>query len=135
MILITVLLCRSMGGHDFLSKFYDRFYNRMGPYVIGLMLGYFMYNNQDINRLNGRKLHLYIVVCGWISSTITGLVLVYGVVNYYQVDLSCVTGTKQCFSTAGAVLYAAFARASWGSVVAWIIFACHTGYAGEYVLI
>ena len=90
-----------------------------------------MHKNRNINRKNGEKLPLYIVVAGWIISTATAVVLVYGVGSYYQVDLSCVFQNKQCFPTAGAVLYAAFARPAWGVVIGWVIFACHTGYGGK----
>ena len=113
-------------------EFYYRFYNRSGPYVVGLLLGFFMFKHSDINRINGNKIPWYIIVSGWIVSTITALLLVYGLGNYYQVDLSCVFEEKQCFPTAGAVLYAAFARAVWGGVIGWIIFACHTGYGGNF---
>ena len=114
-------------------EFYYRFYNRSGPYVVGLLLGYFIYKNSDINRKKGRKIPIYILICGWLISTITALALVYGLGNYYQVDLSCIfEKDKQCFPTAGAVLYAAFARTAWSVVVGWVIFVCHTGYGGEY---
>ena len=113
-------------------EFYYRFYNRTGPYAVGLLFGYFMYKNKNINRINGRKLPWLITSCGWVVSTITGLVLVYGMGDYYSVNLGCLAKDAQCFSTAGAVLYAAFARAAWGAVIAWIIFACHTGYAGKF---
>jgi hypothetical protein len=89
-----------------------------------------MYKNQHINRENGKKLHVYIVTCGWLMSTGIALVLVRGVTNYHRVDLSCLIPNHQCFSTVEAVLYAAFARTAWGAVIGWIIFACHTGYGG-----
>jgi hypothetical protein len=116
-------------------EFYYRFYNRAGPYVVGLLLGFFMYKHSNINRTNGIKIPWYIVVCGWIISSVSAMLLVYGVGNYYQVDLSCVFQDKQCFPTAGAVLYAAFARPVWAVVVGWIIFACHAGYGGKYNLV
>ena len=113
-------------------EFYYRFYNRSGPYVVGLLLGYFIYKNSDINRKKGRKIPIFILLCGWLISTITALALVYGLGNYYQVDLSCIfEKDKQCFPTAGAVLYAAFARSAWSVVVGWVIFVCHTGYGGK----
>ena len=123
-----------LGEHSWMFEFYYRFYNRAGPYVVGLLLGFYMQKNLDINRTKGKKLPLYIVICGWIVSTATALALVYGVHNYYEVDLSCVLeADKQCFPTAGAVIYAAFARSAWGVVVGWVIFACHTGYGGVYL--
>ena len=112
-------------------EFYYRFYNRAGPYVVGLLLGFFMQKNQDINRTKGRKLPSYIVTSGWVISTATALALVYGVHNYYIVDMSCIFESEQCFPTAAAVIYAAFARSAWGVVVGWVIFACHSGYGGE----
>ena len=108
----------------------------MGPYVVGLLLGFYMQKNQNINRTKGRKLPIYVVIGGWIVSTATALALVYGVHNYYGVDLSCIfEPDKQCFPKASAIIYAAFARSAWGVVVGWVIFACHTGYGGEYMRI
>ena len=91
-----------------------------------------MYKYKNINRINGRKLPWLIVSCGWVVSTITALVLVYGIGDYFVVDMDCRTPGTQCFSTAGAILYATFARAAWGVVIGWIIFACHTGYGGKF---
>ena len=128
---MLLICCRSeLGEHSWMFEFYYRFYNRAGPYVVGLLLGFFMSKNQNINRKKGRKLPLYVVICGWTLSTATALSLVFGVHNYYAVNLSCVFENKQCFPTAAAIIYAAFARAAWGAAVGWVIFACHTGYGG-----
>merc|ERR1712038_1082722 len=78
---------------------------RFNEYFVGLLLGFFMQKNQDINRTKGRKLPSYIVASGWIISTATALALVYGVHNYYIVDMSCIFENKQCFPTAAAVIY------------------------------
>lgn len=117
--IIIFHLCRSHNGHNWMSEFYTQSYSRTGPYAVGLLFGYYMYKYKDISRINGRKLPWFIVSCGWFISTTTALVLVFGLAVFY-------------ISATGAILYAAFARAVWGAVIGWIIFACHTGYGGKF---
>ena len=111
-------------------EFYYRFYNRSSPYIVGLLFGYFMHKNPNIGREKGQKLSWLVVAIGWITSTAIALVLIYGVGNYFRIDLGC--PNKDCYSQVGAVLYSSFARAVWGIVIAWIIFACRTGYGGRF---
>ncbi|VDM46285.1 unnamed protein product [Toxocara canis] len=96
------------------SQMYIKPHYRIGPYIIGLILGYHLaeLRNSAIDR--SRKL----IAMGWTLSTFAGLLSVYGLYPilrgwnwpvYY-------------------IIYGAFHRTLFALAIAWIIFACHCGY-------
>ena len=57
------------------------------------------------------------------------LALVYGLEEDWKIDFKCL-GNATCYGKAETVIYAMFARLAWAMCVAWVIFACESGYAG-----
>jgi hypothetical protein len=60
---------------------------------------------------------------GWAVATTFAMLYLYGV-------YSSNTGTKHLNEDVSALYYATF-RTAWGLAIAWVIFACATGYGGK----
>jgi hypothetical protein len=61
---------------------------------------------------------------GWLIATAMAVSVLYGL---YTPD-----GTPPDLSNSVSALYNATSRTAWGISVAWVIFACATGYGGQY---
>ncbi|GFR98725.1 nose resistant to fluoxetine protein 6-like [Elysia marginata] len=92
-------------------------YCRMGSYLVGVMTGFVMHRVKD----QTVRMHRAVVVAGWAASIVVGVLIVYGLKDYY-------TGPGMTIQLAA--FYTAFARIAWGLAVAWVIFTCHHGYGG-----
>ena len=102
------------------DEFYDIYispYCRMGPYVVGVLLGHVL------SRMNRKpvKIRKSLVILGWAAALVTGLAVVYGLLPYYR-------GTDM--DPHAAALYNGFSRTAWAVSVAWVIFSCVTGHGG-----
>ncbi|XP_060083819.1 nose resistant to fluoxetine protein 6-like [Ylistrum balloti] len=97
---------------------YNRPYTRIAPYMVGILLGYLLYSNDCRARLNRVK-----VFIGWSLAIVLGMLPVYGLYHYYH----DVTNES---SLAVSALYISCSRLSWALAIAWIIYACATGYGG-----
>lgn len=64
------------------------------------------------------------VTLGWTMASITGLLVVYGLVSYNSV-LHPVP-----YEMMTQVVYGGGHRLAWGAALAWLVFACHNGYGG-----
>lgn len=71
----------------------------------------------------------WLVALGWVLSTFLCLSTVFGMVNYWPINVTCI-GNTDCYSTGVAVAWAMFGRLAWSIGVSWIMYACITGYAG-----
>ncbi|KAL4219415.1 hypothetical protein ACF0H5_021995 [Mactra antiquata] len=89
---------------------------RIGPYVVGFILGYILYKTEC-----KPKLTKLTNTAGWIIATALSLMVLYGL---YTSD-----GTEK-LSTTTAAIYNATHRTVWGACVAWVIYACATGFGG-----
>lgn len=94
------------------DKIYDKPWTRLGPYLIGMCTGWFLFKKDCI--LNMNKLTLTV---GWTASVACLLSLIYGL---YDVDLSPWAGAA----------YSALSHSAWAMGVAWIVVACVTGHGG-----
>ncbi|XP_071491869.1 O-acyltransferase like protein-like [Diadema antillarum] len=97
---------------------YSKPYTRIPTYLVGMVLGYIMF------KLKGKKpkIHVFFVLLGWCVSFTTLYCVVYGQawsVDYYLT-----------IPQAEAVMYLTFNRVAWGVGIAWMMFACLTGYGG-----
>ena len=92
-------------------------YCRMGSYLVGVVTGFILH------RTKGQpvRMHRALVAAGWVVSIALGLMIVYGLKDYYVGPGMTITMSA---------FYTAFARIAWGMAVAWVIFTCHTGYGG-----
>uniref|UniRef100_A0A0R3RIY9 Acyl_transf_3 domain-containing protein n=1 Tax=Elaeophora elaphi TaxID=1147741 RepID=A0A0R3RIY9_9BILA len=83
---------------------YVKPYIRCNPYIIGILVGY-----------------AWKIIAGWLLSTIFGLLALFGLYNYAR------TGD---ISDAVRITYALFGRNAYSLSLAWVTFACATGYGG-----
>ncbi|XP_015601894.1 nose resistant to fluoxetine protein 6 isoform X2 [Cephus cinctus] len=94
------------------DKIYDKPWTRLGPYLIGMSVGYLLY------RTNCKiKMTKAAVTVGWILSIACLLSLLYGL---YEAELS----------PAVAAAYSSLSHSAWALGLSWIVIACSTGYGG-----
>ena len=62
-----------------------------------------------------------IVVLGWFSASILGLVIIYVINNSFY----------RTWSTVEIGIYDGQASFSWALCLAWVVLACHNGYGGK----
>ncbi|XP_050456877.1 nose resistant to fluoxetine protein 6-like isoform X1 [Cataglyphis hispanica] len=98
-------------------EIYTKVYNRFGPYVIGLGLGYVLYKTQS-----KVKLRVSHVICGWLIAILIGCSAIFGPRAMYFEDHE--------YNRLEASFYAGFHRQTFALSVSWIIFCCVNGYAG-----
>ncbi|XP_053380233.1 nose resistant to fluoxetine protein 6-like [Mercenaria mercenaria] len=98
-------------------KLYIKPWNRVGPYVVGFFTGYILYKTEC-----KVKMSKVVNLVGWSVATAMAVSVLYGL---YTSD-----GSPPDFSNSVSALYNATSRTAWGLSVAWVIFACATGYGG-----
>ncbi|XP_044756776.1 nose resistant to fluoxetine protein 6 isoform X2 [Coccinella septempunctata] len=94
------------------DKIYDKPWTRLGPYLVGMSIGWFLFKKNCQLYMNK-----VVVFVGWTISTGCLLVLVYGL---YGVNLSPVSGAA----------YSSLSHSAWALGLGWIVVACTTGYGG-----
>ncbi|XP_033228459.1 O-acyltransferase like protein isoform X2 [Belonocnema kinseyi] len=94
------------------DKIYDKPWTRLGPYLIGMSVGYFLFKIDCKVKMSKTT-----VVVGWMLSSACLLSLLYGL---YEAELSPVT----------AAAYSSLGHTAWALGLAWIVIACSTGYGG-----
>ncbi|CAH1112271.1 unnamed protein product [Psylliodes chrysocephalus] len=94
------------------DQLYDKPWLRIGPYLVGIVAGYFLF------KMNCKiKMPCGVVVLGWVLSLACLGSLVYGL------------GRDGLVIPASA-FYAALSHSAWGLSIAWITVACCSGYGG-----
>lgn len=113
---------------------------RSNPWIVGIILGYEIANNQERKLSKVTKKNIYIiffadliiriglyfkmaVIVGWIISTLGFLYVLYGITRIF--------GPDRINDIVFVSSFAASCRFIWGLSVAWIIFASFHGYAGK----
>ncbi|PVD22479.1 hypothetical protein C0Q70_18293 [Pomacea canaliculata] len=96
--------------------FYNKPYNRMGPYAVGMVAGYILYRTDC--RL---KINKVINLCAWAVATGCALSVLYGLHG-------ASTGSPMTLATSA--FYNAVSRHVWGACVCWVVVACVTGNGG-----
>ncbi|XP_063984197.1 nose resistant to fluoxetine protein 6 isoform X4 [Diachasmimorpha longicaudata] len=94
------------------DKIYDKPWTRLGPYLIGMSVGYFLFKTDCKVKMSRTT-----VVVGWLLSSACLLSLLYGL---YEAELSPIT----------AAAYSSLSHSAWALGLAWIVVACSTGYGG-----
>ncbi|XP_043276651.1 O-acyltransferase like protein-like isoform X2 [Venturia canescens] len=94
------------------DKIYDKPWTRLGPYLIGMSVGYYLFKTDCKVKMSKTT-----VVIGWLLSSACLLSLLYGL---YEAELSPVT----------AAAYSSLSHSAWALGLAWIVIACSTGYGG-----
>ncbi|KFM82460.1 Nose resistant to fluoxetine protein 6, partial [Stegodyphus mimosarum] len=101
-------------NNSYMDKLYLKPYTRIGPYLIGILLGYFMYEAKNKNRGKDSWVTL---CCGWIVALTITLTCIFGL---YHTDPSLIA---ICF-------YNSFSRLCFAAGLSWIIYLCLTKQAG-----
>ncbi|XP_066150020.1 nose resistant to fluoxetine protein 6-like [Euwallacea fornicatus] len=96
------------------DELYDKPWLRIGPYLIGMIMGYVMF------RLKGKiMLTPPVVVIGWALSLLCLSSLVYGL-------------GKHGLVVPASAFYVALGHTAWALSLAWITVACSSGYGGPF---
>ncbi|XP_034948319.1 nose resistant to fluoxetine protein 6-like isoform X2 [Chelonus insularis] len=94
------------------ESLYDKPWTRIGPYLIGMAVGWFLY------RIDCKlKINKPIKIAGWTASIVTLLSIVYGL---YGNTLGPVSST----------MYTVFSHSGWAVSVAWVLIVCVTQNGG-----
>jgi peptidoglycan/LPS O-acetylase OafA/YrhL len=98
-------------------------YTRMGPYLLGILLAYYLTSRYSVysHKLQLRPLYY---AFGWATSGLLAFLLVYCVTGF-QARLLKHNNTQ--FEDA---LWLAVNRPLWGGILAWVTFTCLTGAGG-----
>ena len=123
---------------------YNRPWCRIGPYLVGMICGAFLYRTECKMKLNKVKrrqdctqlplftifLHLnymyffqYLRVLCWLVAIPFATTSVFGLYNY--------TRGVQELSVGVSALYNSAHRTAWGIALSWLIYACVTGHGCE----
>lgn len=106
------------GRADYLNNYYGRPYCRMGPYIVGILVGSLLYKTDC--KVNINK---YLNLLLWLVFATLAVVVLYGLrdpINF----------PENALSRDVSALYNATHRIVWGACVCWVIFACATGNGG-----
>ncbi|XP_015433658.1 PREDICTED: nose resistant to fluoxetine protein 6-like [Dufourea novaeangliae] len=94
------------------DKIYDKPWTRLGPYLIGMAMGYFLFKTDCKIKMTKTT-----VCVGWLFSSACLLSLLYGL---YEAELSPLM----------AAAYSSLSHSVWALGLSWIVLACSTGYGG-----
>ncbi|XP_076755818.1 nose resistant to fluoxetine protein 6 isoform X2 [Xylocopa sonorina] len=94
------------------DKIYDKPWTRLGPYLIGMSTGYFLFKTNCKIKMSKTT-----VCVGWLFSSACLLSLLYGL---YETELSPIM----------AAAYSSLSHSVWALGLSWIVVACSTGYGG-----
>ncbi|XP_076673726.1 O-acyltransferase like protein isoform X2 [Andrena cerasifolii] len=95
------------------DKIYDKPWTRLGPYLIGMSIGYFLFKTDCKVKMSKTT-----VTVGWLLSSACLLSLLYGL---YETELSPIM----------AAAYSSLSHSVWALGLSWIVVACSTGYGGK----
>ncbi|XP_071119326.1 nose resistant to fluoxetine protein 6-like [Haliotis cracherodii] len=101
---------------DFMLKYYMKPYTRIGPYIVGLWVGYLLYKTDC-----KYKMSKTVTLLGWAIATAVALAVLYGLYD---------DANGHHLTVDAAAFYNAVHRTAWGACVAWVVFACATGNGG-----
>lgn len=98
------------------DKIYDKPWTRLGPYFIGMSIGYFLFKTDCKIKMSKTT-----VCVGWLLSSACLLSLLYGL---YEAELNPIM----------AAAYSSLSHSVWALGLSWIVVACSTGYGGIFLL-
>ncbi|XP_076437337.1 O-acyltransferase like protein-like [Babylonia areolata] len=105
---------------EYFDKIYLTPWCRVGPYAVGLLLGFILYKTP-----RDYKMDRMTVMVGWVLAWAVGLTLAY--INYDNLkDLA--HGIR--WNAGQMAAFESLAKWVWAVCVGWVIFACYTGYGG-----
>ncbi|XP_064616908.1 nose resistant to fluoxetine protein 6-like [Liolophura sinensis] len=107
----------SMADQKAFLDLYIRPWTRMGPYLVGMTLGYILYRTKCKVSLP----RSYVLVI-WLAATACGISVIYGMKGVNSNDVQLTNDVN--------ALYNAISRTAWALALAWVVFACCTGHGG-----
>uniref|UniRef100_K1PPP0 Nose resistant to fluoxetine protein 6 n=1 Tax=Magallana gigas TaxID=29159 RepID=K1PPP0_MAGGI len=108
----------AQGRADYFSYYYIRPYCRMGPYIVGIIVGSFLYKTDCKVKINK-----YLNLLLWLVFATLAVVVLYGLRDP-------ISFPEDALSRDVSALYNATHKIVWGACVCWVIFACATGNGG-----
>ncbi|CRL03773.1 CLUMA_CG016228, isoform A [Clunio marinus] len=105
-------------GQTFGVDFYFPTHIRMGPWLIGVMMGYIFYSTKHKKVI----INKYLNIAMWLLSI--------GTMTAILVGMLPLQNAKYPANQFANSLWIAFTRNNWGYSIAWIIFACQNGSGG-----
>ena len=105
---------------DYMSQIYIKPYCRIGPYIIGLLLGAIFHYKYKLSFPN-KLLNWLFYLTMWVVAAALGMTAVYGLQDGFY---------GHTFTQAENIFYNMFARTGWGVALALLVYACHHGYGG-----
>eukprot|EP00095_Tigriopus_kingsejongensis_P000457 maker-scaffold217_size252476-snap-gene-1.30 protein:Tk00457 transcript:maker-scaffold217_size252476-snap-gene-1.30-mRNA-1 annotation:"hypothetical protein DAPPUDRAFT_301951" len=104
------------------QDFYQRFYTRFQPYLIGILLGFVFFKTR------GKEVAIawYVSLGAWIASLACLFAVVFGTWSMRRDS----TFFHPSYSPFVSVLYQGFGKVAWSLALGWITFACVKGYGG-----
>ncbi|CAH0389766.1 unnamed protein product [Bemisia tabaci] len=94
------------------DELYDKPWTRLGPYLVGMFAGWYLFRTKCKVRMNCTTIFL-----GWVLSLLTLASLVYGLHIFH-------------LGVTGSAFYVSVGHSAWGAALAWIVIACCTGNGG-----
>ncbi|XP_065931141.1 nose resistant to fluoxetine protein 6 [Magallana gigas] len=110
------LTSSSMQLHYF-DDYYIKPYCRVGPYIVGIFCGYFLYKTDCKLKIN-KVLNIFI----WMVAATLACLIVYGLYDDVNGYVHLSQSVKDLYNTTH--------RTVWGACVGWVVFACATGNGG-----
>ncbi|XP_063232956.1 nose resistant to fluoxetine protein 6-like isoform X2 [Bacillus rossius redtenbacheri] len=103
---------------DVFLEVYLPAYTRAGPYLVGIALGYLLYATKGTDVC----LPKWLVGAAWPTAVGAMAAVLFGTFGMYQ--------EEHGYSVVEASVYAGLHRTVWAACVAWVVFACVSGYGG-----
>ncbi|GFY57919.1 nose resistant to fluoxetine protein 6 [Trichonephila inaurata madagascariensis] len=97
--------------NDFFTKLYYKPYTRMSPYLVGIILAYYLFRRKQNN---AGKLNLITLTIGWIAASSMTLACLFGLYHHKQTIIE-------------ASFYNALNRTCFAFGLAWVMFVCIIG--------
>lgn len=116
----STLLFRN--NSEYFKNVYFAPWCRVGPFAVGLLLGYAL--NQTGCRY---KIQKVVAVLGWTAAWLLGLAVVYLPFHTFK---DVYVNNVPAWTNAQNSAYEAVSRPLWSAAVAWVVWACCTGYGG-----
>ncbi|XP_048778807.2 nose resistant to fluoxetine protein 6-like isoform X3 [Ostrea edulis] len=106
------------GRADYFNNYYIRPYCRIGPYIVGIIVGSFLYRTDCKAKIN-KLLNVLL----WLMFVVLAIVVLYGL-------RTPIAYPEEALNRGVSAFYNATHKIVWGACICWVIFACATGNGG-----
>ncbi|RZF48950.1 hypothetical protein LSTR_LSTR003026, partial [Laodelphax striatellus] len=117
------IIARDLQTMESYSTEYITTHTRFGSWVIGIGLGYLLYQTKNTKI----KLSKLTVACCWLFSAVVCTTIVFGITYFNQPNRE--------YNRVQSAIYTSLHSSLWSLATGWMIFAAETGYAGEIILL